>query len=139
MPDAMASRTTLPKVSVRLVEREEVAGGVVVGQVLAHAVAREPGNRADSSFQIAPRRTVAHEQDAHIGPPGGHDRQRVGQVRDILLGCDPAHVADHQVVRPPAQCLADLLATGPVGTEEGAVDPPRPEHQPLEAESLQAP
>ena len=119
-------------------ECKEVAGRVIVGQLLAHAVARKTGNRADSSFQIAPRRPVAHEQNAHVGPPGGHDRQRIGQVRDILLGGDPAHVTDHQVVRPPAQRLAHLPASRPVGTEEGAVHPPRPEHQPLEAKGFKA-
>ncbi len=119
-------------------ECKEVAGRVIVGQLLAHAIARKPGNRADSSFQVAPRRSVAHEQKAYVGPPGGHDRQRIGQVRDILLGGDPAHVADHQVIRPPAQRPAHLLASRPVGTEEGAVDTPRPEHQPLEAKGLEA-
>ncbi len=115
---------------------EEVAGGVIVGQLLAHAVARKSGNRADPSLQIAPRRPIAHEENTYIGPPGGHDRQRIGQVRDILLGGDPAHVTDHQVVRPPAQRLAHLPASRPVGTEEGAVDTPRPEHQPLETKGL---
>jgi 4-amino-4-deoxy-L-arabinose transferase-like glycosyltransferase len=119
-------------------ECKEVAGRVMVGQVLAHAVARKSGNRADSPFQIAPRRPVAHEENAYVGPPGGHDRQRIGQVRDILLRGDPAHVADHQVIRPPAQRLAHLQASRPVGTEEGAVDTPRPEHQPLETKGLKA-
>lgn len=119
-------------------ECKEVAGRVMVGQFLAHAVARKSGNRADSPFQIAPRRPVAHEENAYVGPPGGHDRQRIGQVRDILLRGDPAHVADHQVIRPPAQRLAHLLASWPVGTEEGAVDTPRPEHQPLETKGLKA-
>jgi len=119
-------------------ECKEVAGRVMVGQVLAHAVARKSGNRADSPFQIAPRWPVAHEENAYVGPPGGHDRQRIGQVRNILLRGDPAHVADHQVIRPPAQRLAHLLASWPVGTEEGAVDTPRPEHQPLETKGLEA-
>ena len=119
-------------------ECKEVTGRVIVGQLLAHAVAREAGNRANSAFQIASRRPVANEQNAHVGPPGGHDRQRIGQVRDILLRGDPAHVADHQVILAPAQRLAHLLTSRPVGAEETAIDPARPEHQPLEAKILKA-
>jgi 4-amino-4-deoxy-L-arabinose transferase-like glycosyltransferase len=119
-------------------ESKEVTGGVVVGQVFPLAITGEPGDRSDATFQITPRGSIAHEQDAHVGPPGGHDRQRIGQVRDILFGCDAAHVADHQVVRPPAQRLAHLLASRPVGTKERAVHAPRPEYQPLEAQGLEA-
>ncbi len=119
-------------------ESEEVAGRVIVGKLLAHAITREFGDRADSSFQMAPRWPVADKQDADVGAPCGHDRQRVGQVRDVLFGCDPAHVADHRVIRPPAQSLAHPLASRTVGTEERAVDPPGPEHHPLEAAGLQA-
>ncbi len=117
-------------------KREDVAGGKVIGEVLSRAIARESGNGADSPFQLPPGGAVTHEQDPHIGPPGGHDGQSIGQVGDILLGGDPTHIADDQVVRPPAEALAHLLSPRAIGAEEGAVHTSRPEDQPLEAQLL---
>jgi 4-amino-4-deoxy-L-arabinose transferase-like glycosyltransferase len=119
-------------------EREEVAGRVIVCQLFPHAVTRERGDRPEFLFQSTSRWSVAHKENPHVGPPGGHHAQRVGQVRHVFLGCDPAHVADHQIIRRPAERLAHALSSRPVRTEESCVDTPGPEHHALETESFQA-
>jgi 4-amino-4-deoxy-L-arabinose transferase-like glycosyltransferase len=49
-------------------EREDVASGIVIGQVFSRAIASELGDGTDSLFQFPSRRAVSHEQDSHIGP-----------------------------------------------------------------------
>src|SRR5205814_2301241 len=60
-----------------------------------------------------------------------------GQVTHVLLGREPADVADHHVVGPEALGLADVRPARPVGAEEPAVDPPGPEDQALETPTLE--
>ena len=118
-------------------EREEIRGRVVVGQVSSLAIAHEPGERPDPALQSVPQRAVADQQDADLGVPGCDDRQRIREVIDVLLGRDAAHVADHRILRRPAQRAADLEPPGPVRPEQRAIHATLPQDQPLETEPLQ--
>ena len=57
-------------------------------------------------------------------------------MHHVLLGREPADVADHDVVGPEPEGRADLRPARTVGPEQAAVDPPGPEDQPLEPPEL---
>lgn len=120
-------------------EREQIARGVVVGQRFSGPEPDEPSVSPEALLERWPGWTVAHDHHPGLRPRAEHDLQRRAQVLHVLLGGDPADVADHYVGGGEAQALANRLAARPIGPEPVAVHPARPEHQALESPRLQPP
>jgi 4-amino-4-deoxy-L-arabinose transferase-like glycosyltransferase len=117
-------------------EGKEVGRRVVVSEVFARSIADEPGVRSHHGFQVGPGWAIADEQEPDVRPGFADAFEHLGQVHHVLLGREPADVADHHIVRREPERLANLRSTRPVGAEQAPVDPSRPEDQPLEASRL---
>ena len=109
----------------------------MVRDVRAGLVTDEAGRRPEPAFEGRPGRAIADHEHPDVRPPRRHDRQRVGEIVDVLLRGDPAHVADHRVLRGPTEGPADLVAGRPIGPEHRRVYSPLPEDQALKTRSLQ--
>jgi hypothetical protein len=109
----------------------------MIREVFPLAIAGEVRKTANSLLDRRPRGAVTDPQDPHLGPPTGHDRQRVRQIIDVLLRCDATHVGDHDVVRGPSQRPADRRATGPAGPKKCTINSALPQDEPLEAQALE--
>jgi len=118
-------------------KREDVGCSVVVREVFSLAIAREPGKRTDPVLQRGSRRPISNQEDAHLGPTRGDDRQCGRQIVDILLRGDPTYVGNHHILGRPPERPAHLQAARPPGPKERSVDPALPEHKPLEAQALE--
>ena len=83
-------------------------------------------------MKLGARWPVSDEQEPGPWPRFGDDRQRIGQIGDVLLRGDPAHITDHHLVRGDPERFADGFAVRSIGPEKCGVDSAGPEHEPLE-------
>ena len=120
-------------------ESEDVRRGVVVGQVIPLAISGEVSERTDPPLQSRSCRPVADQQQTYMRAPRRDDRQGIREVVDVLLRRDSAYVADHQVIRRPAECPTNVGSPGPRWPKERAIDPALPQHQALKAKGLELP
>jgi len=120
-------------------ERKNVRCGVIVRQLLPLAVSGEVSESTDSPLQGRPRRSVTNQEHAHFRAPGRDDRQGIGEVVDVFLGRDPAHVGYYKVIRSPAQFPANVDAPGPPGPKEPAINPALPQYQTFKAQAFEVP
>lgn len=118
-------------------EGEEVAGGVVIGEVLAGAVAGEDGVWAELFFEVGAGGTVTDDEDAESGVGLGGALEGVCEVCDVFFGGDSGDVSDDDVLGFEAAGGADAGAAGPVGAEELGVDAAGPEDEVFEAAGLE--
>src|SRR5262249_21133008 len=100
-------------------------------------VAHELSGLPQPLLHLGPGRSVADDQDPDVRPRPFNDLQRPGEIPHVLLGRQPTHMADHDLLGPDIQLTPDSLPPGPIRPEVRAVYPPWPKHQALESPGLQ--